>query len=316
MGLSIKVTGADYSSVGLGTTNWLINYFNKVGLTDTTKQTAVTNFYNSAVSAGLWNKLKGVCFFPGTNVTTQKSIFREDLADLTYIEGQAGEASKAAHFVAGGFISDLQTTPTSQVDRVTFRTDHAMVSGDTSAWSMGVWNITPGRAIGDPVGGDFLMGVTSTRFGSDANTTVAGGYSVWLSRMILQTQPSNYTTGAFSSYSSVGQSLALPSDAIRTATYDTGSTKTGFLQFAKEANGHRILIDNTTTVVEATNTGADPIFGDGNLLNIGSIATQNTTGRNNSRTTIAFAYWGTLSAADLLTFYPIVQTFLSAYGRI
>jgi len=82
MGIQITNTSADYSSLGIGFSSFVDEFFSKAGVINETHKTAFRNMYNSLASAGLWHS--GLQIFPyyGSTAATHKWVFTESVYEL------------------------------------------------------------------------------------------------------------------------------------------------------------------------------------------------------------------------------------------
>lgn len=286
MGLIITNQGADYSSLGLGFTDWVTEFLYRSNITDANQKAAVRTLYNSAVSAGIWSKLYGVCFFPGSTAATQKNIFREDKGVLTF--------QGATIHTAAGFQPNTVTTGTAYAD-----TGYALPAGLINTFSFGVFNATAETQSGPR----YLMGVSGSAAGG-ANAD--GDYILELARYW---NGNAITLGSLTQYGSGTTARAF----TLAGSYDT--TKVGFLQLSKNGTAYNLL-DNGAVIATITATNLFNVRGgDNRTLVIGAQRQQSGLTANVSTCVQKFAYWGALSLAESQTWNTIVQTFLTSFGR-
>jgi hypothetical protein len=287
MGLQIINSAADYSSLGLGFSDWVTEFLYNASITDPAKKTAVRKLYTDAVAAGLWSKMYGMAFFPGDTANTQKHIFRESLGTLTFVG--AGVHTSAGYqpntTIAGTAYADTNWIPpagvinnmaigaynaTSETQEITQVHQFLGLNGAGSAGSAG----------------DMYIGLSRNR----GNNLPTLGY-------LHQKNGGNAGSQIF---------LANP-------PYD--STKTGLLQLLKNANVYT-LVDDGVQITQATHSSyQNPVGGGTVSLAIGANKANGSVG-GYSLARLTFAYWSSgLTVVESQTWNTIVKTFLTAFGR-
>lgn len=172
MGVKIVNTStlADYSGTGLGNSNPLIEFFNKVGATDAEK-TAYLAFQNTLIGAGVWDKL--ICLFPfhGATAATQKYNLMGDGFHLSFIN------DKTTFHTAAGYV-----VPASQTGVLNGRAEfsYPLLAADTANFALGMYNSTSFEAVRFYQMGSYGTGETNVSRAIGTPITAAHANGTWV----------------------------------------------------------------------------------------------------------------------------------------
>lgn len=277
----ITNSGADYSASGLGNSNFIRNFASVAGITNEAHITALTSLYNSCVSAGFWDKIGGIAFFPGSTATTQKYIFKK----VNY-----GDAFPEIVFTGNGSSVDGWTPASGVYGQLPYTPPDITLNNV----SLGIYNNTAEAA---PNGA--LQRLLSMR-------QVAA--------------PINYRMD-LTRWESVAQAVPLGRIGVSSSTNTViaagaDPTEKGLLQVIKDGSVLRI-ISNGVTLLNNPAATQTPVGGGTRKLLMG--CEMDATGvpltSTYAKARLALVYWGSLSLTDAVTFNPLVNTFLTAIGR-
>lgn len=161
---------ADYSNAGLGNSNPLIEFFNKVGATDDEKA-AYNDFRNTLINMGVWDKL--ICLYPfhGSTATTQKYNITGDGYHLSFINDKS-----TFHTVAGYVV------PASQTGVLNGRAEfsYPLLVSDTANFALGMYNSTSFEAVRFYQMGSYGTGETNVSRAIGTPITAAHANGTWV----------------------------------------------------------------------------------------------------------------------------------------
>lgn len=202
--MNITVQNADFSALGLGSTDWVLNWCYKVGITDPAKKAAYQALYSQCVAAGIWSSLDAIMPFAEDTQAKQAYLF-DNLDTPRQLTFLGTPAFSAAGFNPNG----------AGAAQVPFVFSEAVFS----RISMGVFNST---AESHPSSGNrYLIRGLSNGSGS------------WSCEFARDYQSSNSTTlGVFTT----------PGNFSYT-TYLNNASKTGFLQYVRDGNVATLIDD-------------------------------------------------------------------------
>lgn len=282
--MNIKITGADFSSFGLGYSNPAIQYAAQVGaLGSPTAKNAIVALFDGAQAAGIWSKLFAVLPFYGSSNATQKFVFKEGAPVLSFV----GSGN-----VSGGF-----------------------QNGVGQYASLDISTIVPAKTLTNFAMGAYAMGealnalpLTLMSFNNATDGT--------LKTMIQK----NYPLGA-PPYTSVGQinkGIAGTSGWVFPGSNDP--TQAGFMSVVKEGGTLFLLEDSAQLATAATaETVTSNSFDSSRTWLIGGYQADDRavgTVFSDSTALIKFAWMGELNKAETITWEGLISTFLTTIGRI
>lgn len=278
MGISILVKNADFSALGLGNVNPLVNFFQRAGVTDPGIKSAYSNILvKGLIDNNLWDLLDVIYTFEGLTASSQGLNLKNPSFDDPFYGTFINDADNS--HTDKGFVS---LDATKRVMDTNFRVP---LGGFVNGFACGVYNSSPSSA-------GILTNLTQS-------TPVNVG-EVGLGRR----EVGDFTLGYYGSTYAGGD---YPSPV---------PTATGMLQLLAPTGGNLYLIDKG--ILKSTSTkGTEPqglsrsfIIG-GKRLHTNGVVVAGT------NSTFAFSYFSkrSISIPQAIMINTIVVDFLTSIGR-
>lgn len=282
--MDIVNIGADYSQLGLGSSNWVLTYASKAGVTEPAKRAALQKLYDDAVAANLWDKIDVIAPFAGSTAATQKFLFDPEVRELSFVGAPVHSAAGFKPNRAGAAITPY-ILPTGSVTQ--FSMGYVVSEEEPEPLSAQANSISIGMGV-------FMADTPDDNV--DVNVELSRNYQ-YQNQIVL---------GAVGRQTSPG---------FRYVNKPTPNL--GFLQISREGL-LQSLISNSTVLVSTAQSSyiAEPIGGRNIKLALGAQTIN--TGNGIQFPSVAnqsFAYVGRLTKDECLTWNGIVQSFLTAFGR-